>query len=157
MTVATTELQQDARRRWDEAVRAAAILRFEQGESAGVIAEALGLTRSAVGAMLHRAGKRRPPGVRSTVVTAPPGPVPKPKPPKPPPKIYKAPAPAPVVAGPTEPVDLMRLTLKTCHWPLGAPGGLFCGGLVVGRGPYCPEHRLAAYPPSQRGQQAAWR
>ncbi len=146
MTVATKELQSDARRRWDEAVRAAACRRFEQGESAGVIAKALGLTRSAVGAMLNRAGKKRAPGQRSTVVAAPPGPKPRPKPlaapvkPKP-----KPPAPVPAFV---EPVELMGLTSKTCHWPLDGRGGLFCGGPVDGRGSYCQAHRIAAYAPA---------
>jgi GcrA cell cycle regulator len=45
---------------------------------------------------------------------------------------------------------LLQLTEKTCHWPVGDPGGAefyFCGGDTANELPYCAFHSRVAYQP----------
>lgn len=148
MTVATKELHEDARRRWADALRDAVCNRFEQGESAGVIAQSLGITRSAVSGLLHR-NRRHRAGAHSTVVVpSGAGELAGRRPPKQP-AVELAP-----FTG--DPVELMQLTGRACHWPMPNDGAelLFCGAPVerLGRSSYCRKHQRVAYPPAKQAR-----
>jgi GcrA cell cycle regulator len=48
---------------------------------------------------------------------------------------------------------LLELTEKTCHWPIGDPGGgefYFCGGETATDLPYCVHHSRIAYQVNDR-------
>ena len=45
-------------------------------------------------------------------------------------------------------IGLLKLTNKTCHWPVGEPrdpGFFFCGAVVHEEEPYCADHCRRAY------------
>jgi GcrA cell cycle regulator len=47
--------------------------------------------------------------------------------------------------------ELLQLTEKTCHWPIGDPGStdfFFCGGESADDQPYCTFHARVAYQPA---------
>ena len=135
------------------------------GESSGMIANELGVTRNAVIGKVHRLGLTRDP--------------PPPRPNHPAAKqaprynalqwwVARTHAPAAKYYG-VEPEDisamqavlnapilLTELTNSTCRWPIGEPQSLgfgFCGhpsaDLAMDR-PYCTEHALRAYGPRSR-------
>ncbi len=137
--------------------------RWDERESSGAIAEAMGITRSTVIGAVCRAGKQRGEigapqqrkggregaarqrRQRRAVTLAP-------RPPEMP-VVVKLP-PAPPLADLDIPISqrcgIHDLTAITCRWPVGDPGQpdfFFCGGPALSGQPYCSHHSRRAVQP----------
>lgn len=132
---------------------------FDMGQPASAISALLGCSRNAVvGKMASDYGKLRPDDARerqlrsraqyqdvslqNKLTIKAKKPKPSPRPPKP------RPAPFVVMTASEGGVTLMRLTARTCRFPIGDPqdaGFHFCGAVTTIEEPYCPACRKLAY------------
>jgi hypothetical protein len=115
----------------EETVRAAEMWR--QGSSAGVIAAALGVSRSAVVAKLRRLGVKRA-VLAPTVSPRPPPAKPRKPKPSPPPKLVCKP----------RWIEITELRPGLCRYPRETESGVrFCGGATGSlSSSWCPAHKL---------------
>jgi GcrA cell cycle regulator len=131
-----------------------------EGQSAGMIARELGVSRNAVCGKIDRLGLT---GTKTRLKL--------PHPPRPEPKIRHV-IPFTPPTKPTEVImdladeDILPAQRKTlmqlrdchCRWPIGHPGAagfFFCGGSIMPGLPYCASHARRAYQPA-RSRAGAW-
>lgn len=124
---------------WTKERLAIMAARWKAGDSAGVIAKALGTTRNAIMGRIYRDGLARSPAQPRVKISR----TYRPRKPRKPQRSPETPS----TPNLTNPVSIMSLGLHACRWPLGDPlreGFGYCGVDHLDGQPYCQFHdRLA--------------